>query len=94
MRQVGLYRIGALMEIVGQPPAGVAGAAYSFTFTGLGGSSPYTFAGVSMPSGWAVSSGGALTHAGPSAGTYSITVVMNDSQRNVPVTQTYSVVIQ
>ncbi len=78
------------MEIIGQPPTGVAASAYSFTFTGTGGDGSYTFTHGTLPSGWALSSGGALTNASPSAGTYSLLVQMADGSRSVPVEKTYT----
>jgi hypothetical protein len=38
-----LARIGNQMRIVGSPPVGRSGVAYSFTFTGVGGQAPYTW---------------------------------------------------
>lgn len=80
------------MEITGTPPAGAAGSAYSYTLAGANGASPYTFTHGSLPSGWAVSSGGAITHAGPSSGSYQIPVTMTDSNRQ-SVAKTYTIVI-
>jgi hypothetical protein len=92
-RKVELFRIGGLMEIVGFPTDGTAGVAYSFTFTGTGGDGSYTFTHGTLPSGWALSSGGVLSNATPSAGTYSLLVEMADGSRSVPVEQTYTWVI-
>lgn len=87
-----LYRIGGYMEIVGIPPTGIAGSAYSFTLEPANGLSPYTFEGSGLPSGWAVSSGGVVSHAGPSAGSYSLTVLLTDSNR-ATITKTFTVTI-
>jgi hypothetical protein len=80
------------MEIIGNAQNGQAGVAYSATFSGAGGASPYTFTDGGLPSGWTFTSG-VLAAASPVAGTYLIEVTMEDSARNVPVTQTYRITI-
>jgi hypothetical protein len=78
------------MEIVGFPPDGHAGIAYSYTFTGIGGDGSYTFQFTTDPiiAGW-IDSGGTISNASPSADSYTMTVTMHDGSRSPPVTQTY-----
>lgn len=80
------------MEIVGRPPDGIAGTAYSFTFTGRGGTSPYTFTYDTLPSGWSLTSG-VLAKASPTAQTFTVQITMSDSARNSPVVQSYTITI-
>jgi hypothetical protein len=89
-RSVGLYRIGGTMEIIGFAPDGQASVAYSTTFAGSGGGSPYSFDFSIDPlvAGW-TNVGGVVSNPSPSAGDYTLTCTMSDSARNVPVTQAY-----
>jgi hypothetical protein len=94
-RNVGLYRIGGRMELLGPPPVGVAGAAYSWQFSGINGSGTYSWAADSLPSGWSLTAG-LLAHASPAAQSFYITITMTDTanRNNPPVQQTYLVVIE
>jgi len=74
-------------------------AAYSQTFTGSGGSSPYTFqvtAG-SLPTGLALSNGGVLSGTPTQAGTFSFAVTMTDNSTGTgapfTTTATYSLAV-
>jgi hypothetical protein len=94
-RNVGLYRIGGRMELVGVPPVGVAATAYAFQFSGLNGSGAYTWAADSLPSGWTLVAG-LLAHASPAAQSFYITITMTDTanRNNPPVLATYLVTIE
>lgn len=62
-------------------PAGKAGTNYSVTFAATGGMAPYTFNTQDAPAGLQLSSAGVLSGT-PSAGTFTLTVVVSDSLHN------------
>lgn len=96
VRGIQLFRIGGQMQILGTPPVGQAGSAYSFTFTGTGGVGSYTFDYDTLPSGWSLNATtGVLSHASSpaaAAGSFDVAVSMTDSQRTV-VQKTYTIAI-
>ncbi|MDQ6704655.1 MAG: putative Ig domain-containing protein, partial [Acidobacteriota bacterium] len=59
--------------------SGVAGIPYSFTFTGSGGTAPYTWSTPGAPAGFALSAGGLLSGTPGTPGTFTITVKVADS---------------
>jgi len=69
------------LVLSGTPGAGSIGTAYSFTFTAIGGATPYTFAlGGSLPPGLSLNtSTGTISGTPTTAGTYSFGVVLTDS---------------
>ncbi|GAB3102786.1 putative Ig domain-containing protein [Lysobacter terrae] len=75
-------------------PNGVAGAAYSQTLSGSGGTSPYTFSLVSgaLPVGMSLSSAGVFSGTPITAGTFNFTVRATDAN-GFTGDQAYSVVI-
>jgi hypothetical protein len=72
-------------------PAGTAGVAYSGQFTATGGTPPYSWSG-SGSGGLSVSSLGGVSGTPTTAGTYSISVTVTDSQ-GMKASGTYSVTI-
>lgn len=78
-------------------PAGTVGVAYAESFSGSGGTAPYTFSVVSgtLPVGISLSAGGALAGTPTSAGTFTFTVRIADASSGGPYTadRSYSLVI-
>ncbi len=71
----------AVLEINNIPTAARVGTAYSFQFTAIGGTSPYTFAVTSgsLPSGLTMSTSGLITGSPTTVGTTNFTVAVTDS---------------
>lgn len=80
------------MELVGVPPVGAAGIAYSFAFSAIGGSGTYTYTNSTLPAGWSLTTG-VLANASPSAGSFKVTITLSDNARSPPVEQTFTVTI-
>jgi hypothetical protein len=81
-RHVVLVRIGGLFEIIGNPPVGMVGDAYSYTFTTAGGTGPITWACFPNPVGasGASFSAGVLSSASLLAGgSFAFTLVAVDA---------------
>lgn len=78
----------------GSLPAGVVGTAYSQTFAGTGGLSPYTWTstGGTLPPGLTLSSGGVLSGTPTTAGTFAFVVTMTDANGQ-PVSGSFSVAV-
>lgn len=73
------------LSIIGLPPPGMAGVAYpAFSFSGTGGTGPYTFSIASgqLPPGLSLSSAGAITGTPLTVGNYIFDVRMFDSRAN------------
>ena len=62
-------------------PPGTAGATYSYTFTGTGGSTPYAFSTSNAPNGLELSAAGVLSGI-PLPGDYSFMVTLTDGGHN------------
>jgi len=77
----------------GALPAGLVGTAYSQTFTGTGGLSPYTWTEVgTLPPGLTLSTGGVLSGVPTTAGTFAFVVTMTDANGQ-PVSGSFSVAV-
>jgi hypothetical protein len=81
----------------GNPPAGVVGTAYSFSFTATGGKTPYSWSVVqgsgNLPGGTALnSSTGLLSGIPTTPGTFNFTMQVKDANAAI-TTQAYSIVI-
>jgi len=60
-------------------PSAITGQAYSTTVNATGGTAPYVFGAVGLPTGINITSGGAISGATTVAGSYSITVTVTDA---------------
>ncbi len=69
-------------------PAATQGAAYSATVNAAGGEPPYSWSATGLPAGLAISSGGVISGAATTAGTYTVTVTVTDGE--TPTAQTAS----
>ncbi len=82
-----------LAILTGALPADVVGTAYSQTFTGTGGLSPYTWTATgTLPPGLTLSTGGVLSGTPTTAGTFPFVVTMTDANGQ-PVSGSFSVAI-
>ncbi len=73
-------------------PNGTAGAPYAATVSATGGVPPYRFTAAGLPPPLTIDSGGTLSGTPSVAGTFNVTVVVNDS-RSVAATKSYTVII-
>ena len=60
-------------------PGAIAGNAYSTTLLSTGGDAPYTYVAAGLPTGIAMTSGGALSGTCNIVGSYAVTVTVNDA---------------
>jgi len=84
--------IGSTLTISAALPAGVAGTAYSGSFSASGGVPPYTWSVSGLPSGLTLSTAGAVSGTVTTPQTASVTVTVKDSAGS-SATQTYSLQI-
>ncbi len=89
--QVIVNQLGAALEITTTSlPAAEVGQPYSFNLSAIGGTPPYVWTSTSLPSGFSLSSGGALTASSPVApGSFPITFTVTDAASataNTPLT--------
>jgi YVTN family beta-propeller protein len=84
-----------VLDLLGDPPDGIIGDAYSYSLTGTEGTSPYTFALTTgtLPDGLSLASGGAITGTPTTAQTKAFSVTMTDAA-GVDTVKAYSVTIE
>lgn len=75
-------------------PCGTVGTSYSQTFTGIGGTAPYTFAlaSGSLPGGLTLSSSGTISGTPTTAASFTFTVTVTDAN-NATGSQTLTLVV-
>jgi len=77
----------------GGPPNATMGSSYSFTFTGYGGSGPYTWSASNLPAGLSMNSAtGAISGAPTVSGSFPATVTITDSTQ-LSVDYNYTIIV-
>jgi len=77
--------IAPAITITSTPPEGVAGSAYTTTFTATGGIGAYTWTvapGSTLPTGLSLSTSGILSGTPTTAGTYTFSITCTDGSGN------------